>query len=495
MAHILPNMKTINAVILALSVIFSVISCQKEFTIEPLSPAKGSLKNDSTGDCLGNIVSGNYQVATGMSSSNTMSIQVNVTTPGSYLISTNSVNGYSFKAEGAFVTTGLNTVVLKANGIPVAAGIDDFTVSYDSTTCHTDVLVLPAVINSSAIFTLGGAGATCTGATVQGTYKAGTPLNSSNNVNIQVNVNTIGSYAISTTPINGITFSASGSFTTTGVQTVTLNGSGTPVAAGTNNVLVNSGSNQCSYSITVQPATGSNAAFILASSAAVCSNATSQGTYAVNSVLGSGNTVTLQVNVTMPGAWSITSATKNGMTFSGTGNFTSTGTQTITLTGTGTPTTAGANVIPFTAGSSSCSFTITVNANANLPSCNPVNNTAEFSSIADITFTFVHGAASGGSYTIIGNGNNGDVTMEFADAVQPLPGVYHIQSIAGTFNSGDVRVSFVNSNIYWQSNTGNLYVTVANGKVTAVFCNVSFSGSLGGPSFTTVVSAKVTETN
>ena len=85
--------------------------------------------------------------------------------------------------------------------------------------------------------------------------------------------------------------------------------------------------------------------------------------------------------------------------------------------------------------------------------------------------------------------------MEFAVPVQPAPGLYHIQSVAGTFDPGDVRVSFVNSSIYWQSNTGDVYVTVANGKVTAVFCNVSFSGSLGGPSYTTIVSAKITETN
>ena len=359
-----------------------------------------------------------------MNSSNTISVQVNVTTTGSYRIITDTVNGYSFTAEGVFTATGLTTVVLNAKGTPLAAGSNDFTIIYKTTACHVTVSVLPATTNSGAVFTLGGAGAACTGATIQGTYKVGMPLSSTNTLTIQVTVTTIGSYSLSTTPINGITFSTSGSFTATGTQTVTLNGTGTPVAAGTNSVSVISSGNQCTYPLTVQPATTSNATFSLISSAAVCSNATVQGTYTVNTALASGNTVTLQVNVTTPGAWSVTSATTNDISFSGTGNFTSTGTQTITLSGTGTPTTAGANAIPFTTGSSTCNFTITINSNPNVPSCSPVSNTATFSNISDITFTYVHGVASGGSYTITDNGNNGDVTMEFAGAVQPAAGVY-----------------------------------------------------------------------
>lgn len=466
----------------------------KEYSIEPLTAAVGSLKNDSTGDCLGSTVNGTYKVSAVLNSSNTISVQVQVATAGSYRIYTDTTNGYYFTAEGSFATTGLNPVQLRAVGSPLAAGTDDFTIIYDTSSCPIAVTVLPAPVNSNAIFTLGGAGATCTGATIQGTYTAGTALSSANKLNIQVNVSTIGSYNISTTAVNGITFSASGSFTTTGAQAVTLTGSGTPVAAGAHNISVSSNGNQCTYSLTVQPAPTSNAVFTLAGSAGECSNATSQGTYTVNTALGSGNTITLQVNVSTPGAWSVTSATTNGMTFAGSGNFTATGVQSITLTGSGTPATAGASSVPFTAGSSSCSFSITVVANPS-PSCNPANNTAEFSSIADIAFTFVSGAPYGGAYKIVGNGSNGDVTLEFAGATQPTPGVYTIEPYAGDFNTGDVRVSFVNSSIYWQCSTGTVTVTVASGKVTAVFCNVSFSGSLGGPTYTTIVSAKITETN
>ncbi len=54
----------------------------------------------------------------------------------------------------------------------------------------------------------------------------------------------------------------------------------------------------------------------------------------------SGVTMTLYANVTTIGSWSL-SATENGVTFSGSGNFTTTGCQMITLTAAGTPTASG----------------------------------------------------------------------------------------------------------------------------------------------------------
>ena len=489
-------MRTIKSLILALSVIIFVNSCQKDYDPGSLSPAIGGLTSDISGDCSANIVSGVYKVAAATGSSNKVAIQVNVTATGSYLIITDTINGYYFKAAGNFATTGLSTVELRASGTPLAAGTDDFTVVYDTTACNFAVTVLPASTpGTGAVFTLGGAGTACTGASIQGIFKAGIALNGTNNLIIQVNVTTVGAYTISTTTINGMTFSATGSFSNTGVQTVTLNGSGTPATAGTNTISVNSFGNSCTYALTVQPAVTPNAVYTLASAANVCSNAVAGGTYAVNSALSSDNTIDLQVNVTAVGGWTITTAAVNGMTFSGSGNFNSTGIQTISLTGAGTPLTAGANVIPFTAGSSTCNFTITVGTDPNVPACNPPNNTAEFSNLFDINFTYVHGAPFGGAYKITGNGSNGDITMEFAGNTQPTAGIYRVQPQAGDFIYGDVRISLVNQNIYWQCSSGKVFVTVANGRVTAVFCDISFSGSLGGPSYTTIVDAKVIETD
>ncbi|MCO5251964.1 MAG: hypothetical protein M9949_11180 [Candidatus Kapabacteria bacterium] len=71
-----------------------------------------------------------------------------------------------------------------------------------------------------------------------------------------------------------------------------------------------------------------------------CSNTTVSGEYLQGVALNSSNYVSLQADVTQKGAWSITTNTLNGYSFSGTGNFVSTGNNTVVLYGNGTP---GAN--------------------------------------------------------------------------------------------------------------------------------------------------------
>ncbi len=56
-----------------------------------------------------------------------------------------------------------------------------------------------------------------------------------------------------------------------------------------------------------------------------------------------GVTMALYANVTWPGFWSLTS-TQNGVTFSGSGNFTSPGCQLVTLAASGTPTAPGTHI-------------------------------------------------------------------------------------------------------------------------------------------------------
>jgi len=80
-----------------------------------------------------------------------------------------------------------------------------------------------------------------------------TPLTASNKVILQVNVTGIGSYSITTTAVNGITFTGSGSFTATGAQTVVLTGSGSPTATGLVTIPVIAGSSNCSFTLTVVP--------------------------------------------------------------------------------------------------------------------------------------------------------------------------------------------------------------------------------------------------
>ena len=238
---------------------------------------------------------------------------------------------------------------------------------------------------------------------------------------------------------------------------------------------------------------GGNAVFNLLGAPGACSAPTIEGDYFKTMVLGASNKVTLDVSVTTAGTWNISTNTINGFKFSGSGTFPNTGLQSVTLDATGTPVASGITSFPVSTGTSNCSFTIPVDT-LGAP-CSPSNNSATFSvaGIGPISFYGNSTTASGGSYKIVANGTGGDLTMEFAGTSQPAPGIYDIQPMGGSFTTGDVRVTMVASSIYWQSNAGSLYVTVSNGKLVSTFCNVSFSGTLGGPTYTTLASAKVTQ--
>jgi hypothetical protein len=236
-----------------------------------------------------------------------------------------------------------------------------------------------------------------------------------------------------------------------------------------------------------------NAVFSLVGSGGNCANADIQGTYMKGTALTQDNKVMLDVDVTSAGAWNIATGTVNGIKFSGSGMFSSTGTQTITLEGSGTPTNSGATNFPVTAGSSNCSFPVSVDTIPVAP-CNPTNNSVTFSvaGIGDFAISYVSTTVTD-SYTITGNGNNGDLRLTFAGSTPPAEGVYNILPVAGSISAKDVSVYLVASNILWQANSGKLYVSKVNGKVVATICEVSFSGSLGGPSYNTKVTAKMTE--
>ncbi|MEP7251844.1 MAG: hypothetical protein ABI683_05670, partial [Ginsengibacter sp.] len=71
----------------------------------------------------------------------------------------------------------------------------------------------------------------CLPLTVGGTYFMGKDLGDTNFIEVQVAVNTIGAYTISTETINGYSFSGTGTFSDTGRVLVRLAGTGTPAAA------------------------------------------------------------------------------------------------------------------------------------------------------------------------------------------------------------------------------------------------------------------------
>jgi hypothetical protein len=187
---------------------------------------------------------------------------------------------------------------------------------------------------------------------VSGTYTVGTALSSSNTIEIDVNVTTAGTYNISTSTANGISFSGSGIFLTTGAQTITLQGIGTPAAATTSAFVP--GGNGCTFLITVtQVVVGP-----VAAGALNCAGATLAGVYTQGIDLVGSNTITIPVNVTTAGSYSITSSIANGCSFSGSGTL-ALGNQNIVLTGSGTPINSGPVSFNVSLGSSNCSIPVT----------------------------------------------------------------------------------------------------------------------------------------
>lgn len=243
-------------VLLPLSTLLLFAACQKEFSLELSGTgSNGSLQSDVAGDCLPKTVQGIYEVGTVLDpGSNYIDVQVNIAGAGTYSISSDTVNGMFFQANGSFSTTGLNNVRLKGIGTPLAAGINSFTITYDSTECVVNITTLAQGGAIDAVFTLAGAPDTCMNFVLSGNYLEGVATTAANTVVINVNVSAPGIYNIVTAPGNGITFSGSGSFTNSGQQTITLTATGTPAAVGSTNIPVTFGTSSCIFTVEVTTA-------------------------------------------------------------------------------------------------------------------------------------------------------------------------------------------------------------------------------------------------
>jgi len=416
-------------------VLLVLIGCQKEKSFEQplLNPAKGSLKADGTGDCNPIRVRGTYTPGTNLNDSNYVDVEVTVTKAGSYTIVTDTVNGYSFKGTGNFNAAGVATVRLKGSGKPLAAGQDDFIVLFDSSFCFFTVSVNAVSGGGPANYSLAGGPGACGNFTPNGNYVLNTALTSANTVSVGVNVTTPGTYTIKSDTVNGFYFVGTGTFTAAGNQTVVLNGSGTPNASGTANFTAKTGTSTCTFSINVSATPPASAVFTLAGAPGACGNFSAQGTYTINTALAAGNTVTLGVNVTTAGAYTITTNTVNGMSFSKTGTFAATGVQTVVLNGSGTPTVAGAANFTVTAGSSTCTFTITVNNTPTVPNDyypRTVNSNWSYEFNDDATDTVLRKVIAP---TLSAMGNTYTIYMATFDASQGFDSAGYIRKSGGNY--------------------------------------------------------------
>lgn len=112
-------------------IITSFVSCKKTSSPAPLPNSLGG----SPGNCTAITFAGTYSKGVPLTASNTATVQVNVETPATYTISTNTVSGVSFSKTGTFTATGLQSVVLTGSGTPTASGPQNFTVTFGSSSC------------------------------------------------------------------------------------------------------------------------------------------------------------------------------------------------------------------------------------------------------------------------------------------------------------------------------------------------------------------------
>ena len=92
--------------------------------------------------------------------------------------------------------------------------------------------LISGVSGGTAIYSLQGTGGNCPTAQINGTYNIGVGMQPTNNIVLQVNVTTPGTYALSTGIVNGIQFTGAGNLSSTGLQPITLIGNGMPLGTG-----------------------------------------------------------------------------------------------------------------------------------------------------------------------------------------------------------------------------------------------------------------------
>ena len=108
------------------------------------APTSTGVLGDSLGNCEPVDTNGVYKEGIAMTATNTVQVHVTVTKSGTYSISTPSVNGISFSANGTFTQIGEQNVILNASGTPAVAGEQTFAVRFGNSQCAFKINFLPA---------------------------------------------------------------------------------------------------------------------------------------------------------------------------------------------------------------------------------------------------------------------------------------------------------------------------------------------------------------
>lgn len=218
-------------------------------------------------------------------------------------------------------------------------------------------IIVHGTSSGTASYTFSGLLGKCTVPNINGSYIKNTITTDSNTVALQVTVVVPGTYTIATGINNGISFTATGTFTTIGDTTIVLAATGTPLNQGVFNYMA--GLNGCVFPINFTASAVAQYAFPTAPN--TCAPDSIIGHYLKGVKLSAANYIVFTVNVTSPGIYNLSTNIINGISFAAVGNFSTVGIQSIVLFGTGTPTETGDfNYAPEL--NNGCSFTVMVGA-------------------------------------------------------------------------------------------------------------------------------------
>ena len=244
-------MKRLYLFILLPSALFLCMSCEKDYSYEggavaPVSSAALYTFVGSPNACTAATQSGIYSMGATTTNGNTISIQVNVTTAGTYVLTTSVINGVSFSGTGYLTAGSGQTITLVANGgAAIAMGTFIYPITNGTSNCSFNVLYGTSA--APAIFTVN-----CAAAQPKGTYQQGMETTLANIITLPVTVSAGGFYNI-TTSSNGVTFSAAGILAATPAsQTIILQAgfNNVPPASGTFIYTINvTGNTACAVNI------------------------------------------------------------------------------------------------------------------------------------------------------------------------------------------------------------------------------------------------------
>jgi hypothetical protein len=368
-----------------------------------------------------------------------------------------------------------------------------------------------AARGGTARYSLDGGTGSCPGVIVSGDFTVSTPATSANTVQLAVWVDSVGTYNITTNPVNGISYHGSGSFTNAGAQHIVLTATGTPAAAGT--FVFTPVDNGCSFSITVAENTGSSggtAAFTFAGGTSNCTDAIVNGELTAGTTAANTNNVVLKVTVSTVGSYTVSTSSVNGIKFAGSGTFTSTGDQTITLTASGTP--AAGGTFNYTAGTNGCPFSVTVKNAGTIPGGGSGSGNFLKCKIDGVLINFNAGLIgyyiippnAGIPYSISVQGKNSDrpgsveeLWVNVSDAQSPTTGLYKNITIMSNPTDRGCGVAFYPTgfpNIFWGPKMFNPdAVTVTITSVTRNSAAGTFKGTISEQNGIGPLSKEVTE--